>query len=227
MPETSSNPYRLSDDILPRSYRLFLEPDLDAAVFAGHVEIDLEVIAESSAVILNAIDLEISSASVTRADGSEVSCTVTLDAETERATITPPEALTVGPATIALTFTGILNDQLTGFYRSTFVDDAGVTRTIATTQMEATDARRAFPCFDEPAKKATFEITLVVPEDLQAYSNSPVASEEHRSNGTRVVRFTPTMVMSTYLVAFIVGPFEETPVLDVDGTPVRIVFPPR
>ena len=171
------NPYRLSDEVLPRAYRLTLEPDLDRAVFAGEVEIDVEVVSPVDAIVLNAVELEVRSAHVV-VDGTSHECAVTIDPVTERATLTPPSPIGNGPAKIALVFTGILNDQLVGFYRSTFVDDAGVTHTIATTQMEATDARRAFPCFDEPAKKATFEISLVVPEGLAAYSNSPVLSEE-------------------------------------------------
>ena len=107
-----------------------------------------------------------------------MAATVTLDTDEERAVLTFADQLAVGPATLHLTFTGILNDKLHGFYRSTFTDDAGVEHVIATTQMESTDARRAFPCFDEPEFKATFEITLVVDDHLNAYSNSPVAERD-------------------------------------------------
>jgi puromycin-sensitive aminopeptidase len=221
----TTNPYRLGDEVLPRTYRLTLAPDLDRAVFAGEVEIDVEITTPVEAIVLNAVDLEITSASVSIA-GASYECSVSIDTETERATLDAGIGLPAGPATVTMVFTGILNDQLVGFYRSTFVDPDGVTRTIATTQMEATDARRAFPCFDEPAKKASFEISLVVPDGLAAYSNSPVVSEDDTGHGTRLVRFAPTMVMSTYLVAFIVGPFEATEPVDVDGTPVRIIYPP-
>ena len=145
------NPYRLGEEVLPRTYRLTLEPDLDRAIFDGEVEIDVDVISAVETIVLNAVELEIRSASVS-SEGSTYECTVELDATTERVTLTPPRAISSGPATVTLVFTGILNDQLVGFYRSTFIDPEGTTRTIATTQMEATDARRAFPCFDEPAK---------------------------------------------------------------------------
>ncbi len=92
--------------------------------------------------------------------------------------------------------------------------------------MESTDARRAFPCWDEPELKATFEVTLVVDDALAAYSNGSVVEERPEAGGKRRVRFAPTMVMSTYLVAFIVGPLEATDPLDVDGVPLRIVHPP-
>ena len=85
--------------------------------------------------------------------------------------------------------------------------------------MESTDARRAFPCWDEPDLKATFEVTLVVDDALAAYSNSPVVEETPEPGGKRRVRFAPTMVMSTYLVAFVVGPLEATEPVDVDGVP--------
>jgi len=226
MASSTHDPYRLNDDVLPRAYRLVLEPDLEAAVFAGSVEIDVEITSPVSEIVLNALDLEISSATLTFSGGTSVICDVAPDAEAERATLTGGVELPVGPATVTLTFTGVLNDQLVGFYRSTFVDPDGVTRTIATTQMESTDARRAFPCFDEPAKKATFEISLVVDDGLAAYSNSPETSVEHLGNGKRLVRFSPTMVMSSYLVAFVVGPFEATDEIDVDGVPVRVIYPP-
>jgi puromycin-sensitive aminopeptidase len=225
MADPAAHPYRIGNQVLPRTYRLLLEPDLDQATFSGEVEIDVDVIEAVSSVALNALDLEISSVSISSHTG-DIECAVELDEATERAILRPSAELQQGPATLRLTFTGILNDQLVGFYRSTFIDPDGQTRTIATTQMEATDARRAFPCFDEPAKKASFEISLVVPDGLAAYSNSPIVSEEDTGRGSRLVRFAPTMVMSTYLVAFIVGPFDATDAIDVDGVPVRVVYPP-
>jgi puromycin-sensitive aminopeptidase len=160
-----------------------------------------------------------------------VPTSTTLDAGEERVTLTFAEPLSVGPATLHLSFTGILNDKLHGFYRSTFTDDDGTDQVIATTQMEATDARRAFPCWDEPDRKAVFEVTLVVEEGLGAYSNGPIVEETPEPHGAgsapaRRVRFAPTMPMSTYLVAFIVGPLQATDPVDVDGVPLRIVHPP-
>ncbi len=90
---------------------------------------------------------------------------------------------------IDITFTGTLNDKLRGWYRSTFKDDDGVERVIATTQMQATDCRRAFPCFDEPDFKAVFDITLVVEPDLLAVSNGPEVERVARDDGKHVVVF--------------------------------------
>ena len=100
----------------------------------------------------------------------------------------------------------MLNDQLHGFYRSTYTDDEGASHTIATTQFESTDARRAFPCFDEPALKATFATTLIVEDGLLAVSNTAETGRESLEDGRVRVSFATTMPMSTYLVAFVVGP---------------------
>lgn len=228
--ETASTPsYRLDRKIEPVTYRIELRPDLDAASFRGHVAIDVVVHEATPKVVLNAAELEIDEAAVTTPGGSRAAASVELDAASERATLTLAEALQPGPATIDLSFTGVLNDQLHGFYKSSFVDESGEAHTIATTQMEATDARRAFPCWDEPDRKAVFCVTLVVDDGLAAYSNSPVEAESiETADGRRVrrVRFSPTMKMSTYLVAFIVGTLEATGAIDVSGVPVRVVHVP-
>ena len=222
--------YRLPTSVRPRAYRLVLNPDLGAATFAGDVEIDLVVEEPTASIILNAAELEITFAELNDADADAgyalAPTAVAIDPDEERATLTFAETLQPGPATLHLAFTGVLNDKLHGFYRSTFTDDAGAEHVIATTQMESTDARRAFPCWDEPELKATFEVTLVVDEGLAAYSNGPVVDESEEPGGKRRVQFAPTMVMSTYLVAFVVGPLEATDPLDVDGVPLRIVHAP-
>jgi puromycin-sensitive aminopeptidase len=209
---------------------LVLVPDLAAATFTGDVEIDVTVDAPTSTVVLNAAELEITFAELNDANpdkGYALSPTaIDLDDTEERATLTFAEPLAPGQATLHLAFTGILNDKLHGFYRSTFVGDDGVEQVVATTQMESTDARRAFPCWDEPELKATFEVTLVVDEASAAYSNGAVVEETPEAGGKKRVRFAPTMVMSTYLVAFIVGPLEATNPLEVDGVPLRIVHRP-
>jgi puromycin-sensitive aminopeptidase len=227
---TEANPpYRLPTSVRPHAYRLVLTPDLAAATFEGDVEIDVTVVEPTSSITLNAAELVITFAELNDGNpdtGYALSPTIATDDAEERATFTFAEPLMPGPATLHLAFTGILNDKLHGFYRSTFVDDDGTEHTIATTQMESTDARRAFPCWDEPELKATFEVTLVVDQALAAYSNGSVVDETVEPGGKRRVRFAPTMVMSTYLVAFIVGSLEATAPVDVDGTPLRIVHRP-
>ena len=219
------NPYRLPSHVVPSAYRLRLDPDLAAATFAGTVEIDVVVKEATSEVVLNALDLELHDATIEGVGGSRLGGAISYDHEHQRAAISFPEPLAAGDYVVSLGFRGVLNDLLVGFYRSTYTDLSGEECTIATTQFESTDARRAFPCFDEPAYKATFDITLVVDDGLAAFSNSPVAEERSIGSGRREVRFTRTMKMSTYLVAFVVGPFDATPSIDVDGVPLSVVYP--
>src|SRR5262249_54567572 len=127
-----------------------------------------------------------------------------------------------GEARLRIRFTGVLNDRLHGFYRSTYRDASGAAHTIAATQFESTDARRGFPCWDEPACKAVFGVTLVVAEGLAAISNTAVAAEAPASPGRRAVTFADSIRMSTYLVAFVVGELEATEPVMVGKTPLRV-----
>ena len=222
---TTVNPYRLGRSVVPSAYRLFITPDLAAATFAGRVEVDVVVEESNRHFTLHAVDLVLGAATLTAAGTSLRSVDVREDRTYQTTTFLFDQPLPLGPAVVEIAFTGVLNDLLTGFYRSKFTDAEGVVHTIATTQFEHSDARRAFPCWDEPSFKATFQVNLTVPDHLAAYSNSPVTSNTDLGNGQRTVSFATTMKMSTYLVAFVVGPFEETPAHDVGGVPLRIVFP--
>ena len=219
------DPYRLPRTVVPSHYALRLAPDLEAGTFTGAVAITADVADEVDEVVLNAAELTIDAAWLENPEGIRRNATVTFDAESERATLALEEPAAAGPWTVHLAFAGILNDKLHGFYRSTFADAEGVERVIATTQFEATSARRAFPCWDEPEFKATFGVTLVVPDDLFAVSNAAETGRQPAGDGTVAVTFADTMVMSTYLVAFVVGPLEATEVVDAGGTPLRVVHP--
>src|SRR5207253_7218660 len=118
-------------------------------------------------------------------------------------------------------FRGTLNDKLRGFYRSVYKDPSGVSRTMAATQFEATDARRAFPCWDEPSFKAVFAVTLAIDPALTAVSNTSIVSETPE-NGRKVVKFADAIVMSTYLVAFVVGELEHTEPTSVGRVPLSV-----
>lgn len=216
---------RLPRHALPRRYDLVLRPDLDDHAFAGTVAIQIDVFEPIDVLILHAAELSIHTATWTDAGGTG-DCIVTFDDDLEQVRLMPPGRIAPGGGRLDLGFTGELNDRLCGFYRSTLVDPDGTAHTIATTQFQATDARRCFPCFDEPDMKAVFGVTLDVPGGLFAASNGAETSRTPLDDGLDRVRFTDTIPLSTYLVAFVVGPLEATDPIDVDGVPVRIVHPP-
>ncbi|PYN55477.1 MAG: peptidase, partial [Candidatus Rokuibacteriota bacterium] len=205
----------------PIRYELRLEPDLTTLTFTGDETITLDVAEATSEIVLNAVELAIGDATVVNERGDSRRGTPVVDEAAERCRITFPSPLAPGRWRLRLAFTGTLNDKLRGFYRSSYKDPSGVTRLMAATQFEATDARRAFPCWDEPAFKAVFAVTLVIDSTLTAVSNTAVASE--RVEGRRkAVTFADTMKMSTYLVAFVVGELEATDPVHVGPTPVRV-----
>ncbi|MDE0802348.1 MAG: M1 family metallopeptidase [Acidimicrobiales bacterium] len=217
---------RLPLDATPRRYDLTVAPDLGAARFDGSVSVTLDVHEPVDRLVCNAAELEVHDAEVVLDDGTRLVPSVTLDPEAEQARFDLGQTIAAGEVVLHLRFSGILNDKLRGFYRSTFADDDGVDHTMAVTQFEATDARRAFPCWDEPSFKAVFSVTLEVADDLFAISNGPELSREATDDGRTRIRFGDTMSMSTYLVAFVVGPLEATDPVDVGGVPLRIVHRP-
>jgi puromycin-sensitive aminopeptidase len=175
----------------------------------------------TSEIWLNAAELTISEVTITRDGGPLHRGTASLDEEHERACLRFAETIAPGSWRLRLIFRGTLNDKLRGFYRSTYKDASGATRTLAATQFEATDARRAFPCWDEPAFKAVFAATLAIDPALTAVSNTAPVSER-AEGGRKIVAFADTISMSTYLVAFVVGELEATEPVVIGRTPVRV-----
>lgn len=218
--------YRLPRNVLPSRYELTLEPDLDAARFSGEVRIDVEVREPLRELVLNALELEVDQAWLER-NGTRIEARPECDAQTERCTMHLESTAAAGEWTLGCRFRGVLNDRLEGFYRSRFKDASGVERVIATTQMESTHARLVFPCWDEPDLKATFAVTLVVPDGMLALSNGAEVSSTAGGDGRKRVVYAETMKMSTYLVAFVVGPLEITDPVDAGGTPLRVAYPPE
>jgi puromycin-sensitive aminopeptidase len=218
--------YRLPRTVVPVRYDLTLAPDLAAFTFVGRETVSVRVVEPVDEIVLNADELEISSAVLTNAAGDRRRGSVTLDRANERARIALDVAAQPGEWELALEFSGILNDKLAGFYRSTYRDPDGNEQVIATTQFESTDARKAFPCWDEPDFKATFKVTLEVDADLMAVSNARALEERPLGEGKKAVVFAETMKMSTYLVAFVVGRFEATAPRMVGPTPLRVICVP-
>jgi puromycin-sensitive aminopeptidase len=216
------NSHRLPRTVVPGRYDIRLEPDLDTATYTGVEVVEVEIREETDEVQLNAVELTITHVVAEGPDGARLDGAASLDAATDRVRLQFPRALHPGEWRLRLAFQGILNDQLHGFYRSTFKDSEGRTHVMAATQFEAVDARRAFPCWDEPALKAVFGVTLVVPDGYTAISNTAPIREEPAGPGRRAVTFGDTIRMSTYLVAFIVGELESTEPVMVGKTPLRV-----
>ncbi len=224
---TNPKPYRLPTTVNPERYAIKLTPDLTTWTFAGEETVTVQIHRPVREIVLNAADLEIHSVSVKDSNGKITEASVALDGENERARFRFRSDLPTGRGELAIKFSGILNDKLHGFYRSTYKGADGQDKPLASTQFESTDARRAFPCWDEPACKAVYQVTLVVGEKLTAISNAGVVREALLpGTGKKEVVFADSMKMSTYLVAFIVGEFEATEPVMVGAAPLRVLAVP-
>ncbi|KAK9099439.1 hypothetical protein Syun_026484 [Stephania yunnanensis] len=209
----------------PRRYDLTLQPNLDSRKFNGSVEIDVEIVSETRFLVLNAADLAIERDSVSfksrTTDREEFRALgVELVEEDEILVIEFDGVINVGEGRLRIQYQGTLNDRMKGFYRSV-CEINGEKRNMAVTHFEPADARLCFPCWDEPAMKATFKITVVVPSELRALSNMPVV-EEQMEGHLKIVSFQESPIMSTYLVAVIVGLFDYVEDQTSDGVKVRV-----
>jgi tricorn protease interacting factor F2/3 len=187
------------------NYRIRLTPDLSRFTFEGRVDIRIRQPAPSGEVVLNAVELAIWNCGLQRGERF-LPCPYEVDPTAEELRIRLPEAST-GEITLRVDYTGRINDRMAGFYRSRYLH-RGRTRFIAVTQFEESDARRAFPCMDHPARKATFEIEMEVGRCMTAVANTDVKAQEVLKGGKKRVLFETSPPMSTYLVFFGVGDFE-------------------
>ncbi len=217
--------YRLPRTVTPSRYDLVFEPDLDARAFRGSVDIAVTVHEPVTEVVLNSLELDLSDARLIAGGRTIEASKIRLDAEAQRAHIELQETAEPGQWLLHLAFSGAMNPRLTGFYLSTYEQD-GVTHPIGCTHFESTDARRAFPCWDEPDSKAVWGVTLLVHDGLAAVSNGPEIERVTLDDGRTRLRFADTIAMSSYLVAFVVGRLEVSEVVDAAGTPTRIVHVP-
>ena len=211
---------RLPKTVLPEHYTLALTPDLKTATFTGDETIDVTLTEASKTITLNAAEIAFKTVTATAGAGAASTAVVSLDAQKQQATFTFPAELPAGKVKLAIAYTGILNDKLRGFYLSKTAK-----RNYAVTQFESTDARRAFPSFDEPAFKATYDISLTVDAGDTVISNTNMTADKPAGAGLHTVTFATTPKMSTYLVAFLVGDFKCVSG-QADGTPIRACTTP-
>ncbi|KNC84831.1 hypothetical protein SARC_02972 [Sphaeroforma arctica JP610] len=221
--------FTLPENVKPVHYNLNLTPDLINHVFTGFEDIDILIQESTDTISLNTKEIEVQSAYVTLADSTQVKATKIDSSLKDQITVfTFDQTLKAQDDTVSLhiEFTGTLNDKMAGFYRSKFTNSKGEEEFMAVTQFESTDARRAFPCWDEPALKATFSVTLNVPANRVALSNmDPVSDKAIEGTDMREVVFDQTPIMSTYLLAFIVGEFEYIESTTRNNKRVRVYTP--
>jgi aminopeptidase N len=212
---------RLPELAVPDNYKLSFAPDFTNNNFTGDETIQVRVLKPTSEIVLNAVQIDFGAVTIT-SRGATQKAQVTLNKEKETATLAVGSAIHPGPATIQIHYTGILNNELRGFYLGKDADG----HKYAATQFEATDARRAFPSFDEPAYKATFDVVVVADQGMTVISNTKVASDTPGpGDGKHTVHFATTPKMSSYLVAMVVGNFEYIEG-SADGIPIRVYASP-
>jgi puromycin-sensitive aminopeptidase len=226
--EETKGAVRLPRNVLPGTYRIFIEPDLENKQFSGEETVFLTVNSSTKDVVMNSVGLEIAEVEISQVTENGHSKAIAPEQtieekEKQEVCFRFQQSLKPGKYELRLRFGGKLNDKLSGFYLSTFVDSKGKTNKIACTQMEPTDARKVFPCFDEPDMKATFKITLSIDEELAAISNAGIQfNKTEGRSGKRQITFKETPKMSTYLVALIVGPFESTEPVIANDVEIRV-----
>lgn len=216
---------RLPKFAIPHRYHLTLKPNLELCNFSGSVLVDVSIVDSTRFLVLNSIDLVIHESSFTTFNNHKVvPSEVVVDNDGETIVLVFDGSLSVGDGVLEINFAGVLNEHMKGFYKGTYVD-GGVRKNMAVTQFEPADARRCFPCWDEPALKATFKITVDnVPSKLTALSNMPV-SEETINGDFKSLCFEESPIMSTYLVAVVIGIFDYIEETTHDGIRVRAYCP--
>ncbi|HET9418466.1 MAG TPA: M1 family metallopeptidase [Chthoniobacterales bacterium] len=216
----ATTPGKLPKQVVPSEYAVRVEPNLEKLTFTGSETIKLEVHAPVRELVLNAADIAIRSATL---DGKTVPANaLKIDTQNELLRIALASELAPGKHELRLSFSGKVNQQGRGLYYMPYQEEGtGAKKTALGTQFEATDARRFFPCWDEPSFRARFQLTAVIPENWTAVSNMPVELERKIGNNRKEVRFALTPSMSSYLNVFVAGELDM--IATKAGTELRVV----
>jgi len=193
--------------VVPKHYKLQLEPDLNTFELKGSVEIHLDTSKPVDELHIHAVELQILTCQLEVEGNWQTASHTSLDKEKQTFTLQLPSVM-VGEIKVRIDYIGLINNSMLGFYRSKYKDVEGQEKYLGVTQFEEIEARKAFPCFDDPALKAIFDIEFVIDEAKTGISNMPVAEEKLLPDHRKLVRFERTPVMSTYLLFFGVGEFE-------------------
>ncbi|MEM0144021.1 MAG: M1 family metallopeptidase, partial [Candidatus Parvarchaeum sp.] len=196
---------RLSGAVKPISYKLFFDTDFKNFVYDGMEEIEIMISKPSSSIKINSNRIKFKDVKIV-SNGIQQDCKIKTYKKNKTATLSFDKAVS-GKATLLIAFSGTNNEDMYGFYKSEYTGQKGTKEFILASQFEAADARAAFPCFDEPEFKATFDVTMEIPKDMRAISNMPIESEKIK-NDRKTVKFLRTPKMSSYLLFLGVGKFD-------------------
>jgi len=215
---------RLPDNVVPSHYFITIRPNLNDFTFSGSETVNVNVEKATKTIVINASKIEIQSASFVANDQEHKSISIELIESEEVAIISFADEIQVGSGELKLQFSGSISATMVGCYRSKYNTPEGETRYGLSTQFESVYCRKAFPCFDEPALKAKFDLTLVAPKDRVALSNMEVAQEtdDELDSSKKVVKFATTPIMSTYLLAYVIGEYEYIEAHSKNGVRLRV-----
>lgn len=216
---------KLPKQVIPTHYNLYLKPNLETCQFEGNVTVNLKVVETVHELIFHSVALDLSNVDLQADNGTSITTQFKCLEEQESVCVPVPSGLQPGSYKLHVKFNGSLNDNLRGFYKAAYTSPDGDKRFCAITQFQASKAHRCFPCWDEPAFKATFDVTVCCAEDRVALSNMPVLSEKKGSDGHKVVQFCTSPIMSTYLLAIVVGEFDYIEQTTANGVKVRVYTP--
>ena len=210
--KNSINPARLQEYVTPLVYEIDLKPNLNTFTYTGIIDITINITKETNNLLIHTEELNLHQASVGGYNHSIKNANIIYGEPVTQLVFL--ENLKVGKYILNITFDGIINNQMAGFYRSKYTNRNGEDDYLTCTQFEALDARRCFPCWDEPAKKACFILSLVVDDHLDVLSNMPIESKQSIINSKKnKYTFQKTPEMSTYLLAFCIGEFTSESIL--------------
>ena len=216
-----NTPGKLPKDVIPQEYTVNLIPDLASKTFRGSESVTLKVLRSTSKIVLNQLNLEIDSASLSGKGMAELKLVPILDKDLQTLTFNLPAPIKAGDYVLAISYRGLINREANGMYYDNYRTAKGE-KTLIGTEMEPTDARRMVPSWDEPSFRARFKLSAELPARFQAYSNMPVSKDEALANDMHRVTFGITPKMPSYLMVLVAGEMERTSSMH-DGVEIGMV----